>query len=190
MNYKQYLQEVTLEGNVELDSLFNKALNQVFSISYLNKIEANIKRDIKLQEKEEKDGVVAFNVGDTIYVNPNEFHKLERTAQIRYILHEFIHVLQRRRGFLFSQFKEIRQLSKRIYKLIKKHSDYPPSYFLTGRVQSLGAGKKFEALSYFMNNSINWKAVDEEGRRKIIAELVSSGLFNMEHEFWRRRLSN
>lgn len=187
MNYKEFLEEAVKEAPQELNKVFNDALSQVFSQRYLGEIAKKIGDYIDIKEVEEKEGVVAYNVGKKIYINKSEFYKNSPKAQARYLLHEFIHILQRRGGLL-SRFKEVRVLTNTLNKILKEHLTQPLSVFLTGKNQQLGAGGKWEILSYFMNNSIDWRAIDDEGKAKIVAEIKSSGIFNTSSPFWKRRL--
>ena len=188
MNYKEYLTEEVKQIEPELEKAFNEALQEVFTRSYLLRIQKKLKDFLEIQEVDESDNVVAYNIGSKIYINKNTFYELSRKAQARYLLHEFIHVLQRKRGLLFSKFKDIRDLTINIYNILRKHSDQPISVFLTGRNVNLGKGGKWEVLSYFMNNSINWNAVSKEGAELIKREIRNSGVFNTDSDFWKRRL--
>lgn len=187
MYYKEYLEEA-IKINLELQKLFNKGLNEVFSIAYLNKISGKIKEFIDIKEVSLDQKVVAYNVGSKIYINKNTFYDNTLNDQVKYLLHEFIHVLQRKRGLFFSKFKEIRVLTKSLEKILKDHSLQPISVFLTGKNQNLGSGGKWEILSYFMNNTIEWNAVDDEGKVLIVREIKSSGIFNINSSFWKKRL--
>jgi hypothetical protein len=189
VNYKEYIEESIKEINPELRKIFNKALSEVFSQRYLMLISEKLKDHLIIKEVEyDNDNVVAYNVGTKIYINKNQFWRYDEKKQVRYLLHEFIHILQRKRGFVFSKFPEIRVLSKKLYTLVEKHSSQPVSVFLTGKNQDLGPGKKWEVPSYFMNNSIDWRAIDEQGKALIISEIKNSGIFNTSSPFWKRRL--
>lgn len=188
MEYKKYLEEEIKQVSLELQKSFNKALKEVFSERYLNEISKKLKDFIDIVEVDEKKGVIAYNVGSKIYINKNEFYNNDINQQARYLLHEFIHILQRRKGFLASKFKDIRILTIRIYDILKKHLKQPISVFLTGKNQNLGSGGKWETLSYFMNNSIDWSAVSDEGKRLIISEIKRSNIFSTNSAFWKKRL--
>lgn len=189
MNYRGYITEVTLGGNPELNKLFSNALRQVFNSSYLSKIDNFIKREIQIKEVEEKPGVVAYSQGKNIYVNTNEFYEASKEAQVRYLLHEFIHILQRYRGMLTRKFKEMKKLTNDLRKVIKKNSKYPLSVFLTGQNQDLGPGGKYEIIAYFMNDKINWNAITPQGKKEVIETLRDSKIFNLSHKFWQKRLA-
>lgn len=188
MNYKEYLEEAVRDVDPQLRKIFNDALKEVFSSKYLSEIANKLGDHLKIVQVDEKPGVVAYNIGTKIYVNKNEFWNYPPKQQTRYLLHEFIHILQRKRGVILTKFSDIRKLSVNIYKIFKQHSKQPLSVFLTGKNQDLGAGGKWEAMSYFMNNSIDWRAVDEEGKSKIVSEIKNSGIFNTNSTFWKRRL--
>ncbi len=188
MYYREYLNEEQKEIDPKLRKAFNEALEQVFSRGYLLKISRKLSDFLIIEEVDEKEDVMAYNIGSKIFINKNTFHELSLKAQSRYLLHEFIHILQRKKGLLFSKFKEIRRLTIDIYSILKKHLTQPISVFLTGKNQDLGPGGKWEVLSYFMNNSINWNAVSKEGAELIEREIRNSGIFNTDSDFWKRRL--
>lgn len=187
MNYKKFLEEAAKEAPTELNKVFIEALAQVFSQRYLREISQKIGDFIDIKEVYEKKGIVAYNVGTRIFINKNEFYNFSVKAQARYLLHEFIHVLQRKGGLL-GRFKDIRILTNSLEKILKEHLTQPLSVFLTGKNQNLGSGGKWEIISYFMNNSIDWRAIDDEGKAKIVSEIKSSGIFNTSSPFWKRRL--
>lgn len=189
MNYRNYITEVTLNTNPELQSLFDTALKQVFTIPYEKRIDKILKREIDIREKKERPGVVAFSQGKHIFINPEEFYQRDKKQQIRYILHEFIHILQKSRGLVLRKFREVKKLTNKLNKILRKHLTKPLSVFLTGKNQNLGAGGKWEILSYFMNDSIDWTAISPEGKREIISALRESGMFDVQHPFWQKRLS-
>lgn len=188
MNYKEYLTEEIKQIDPDLQKSFNLALRQVFTKQFLAKMSGKIKDFLIIKEVEEDNNMIAYNVGNKIFINKSKFYEKDLKGQTETLLHEFIHILQRKKGFLFSKFKEIRDLTNKIYKLIQEHSEYPMSVFLTGKYQNLGQGGKWEVLSYFMNNNINWNAIDKEGKRLIILEIKTSGIFNVESQFWKEIL--
>ena len=189
MNYREYIEESVKEINPDLRKVFNKALTEVFSQRYLMLITNKLKDYLIIKEVDyENENVVAYNVGTKIFINRSQFWKYDEKKQVRYLLHEFIHILQRKRGFIFSKFPEIRKLSKKLYVIVEKHSSQPVSVFLTGKNQDLGPGRKWEVLSYFMNNSIDWRAISEQGKALLVSEIKNSGIFNTSTAFWKRRL--
>jgi len=184
-----YLTELELGSDKEIEDYFNLALKQVFSVSYLNKIEKTIKNKIKLKEKINKDSdVVAWVQGTTIYVNKPEFEKRDAKSKIKYLLHEFMHILNNSRSFVIvKQFKEINDLSKKLWDIVKKHTK-DPGMFLAGRSIPKNRLNSQEALSYLMNDKINWKAISSEGQKLFKDALRKSGVFNLKHDFWKNRL--
>jgi hypothetical protein len=188
VNYREYLEEAVKDVDPALRKIFNSALLQVFSQRYLGEIAKKVGDNLLIKQVDEKPGIVAFNVGSKIYINKNEFWDYDQKQQARYLLHEFIHVLQRKGGAFLSKFPEIRTLSKKIHKIYKQHSSQPLSVFLTGKNTDLGAGGKWEVMSYFMNDSIDWRAIDNEGKAAIISEIKNSGIFNTNSPFWKKRL--
>ena len=180
-----YLLEIKLGKSPEVENLFNAALEQIFSKRYLQKIENVLHKRIKIKEVKMKPGAVAFNTGNTIFISRDEFPKIKKERQINYLLHEFIHILQRKKAFfLFSRFRDLNNLTKRLVPIVNKHATNL-SVFLTGKNINLGAGKSHEILAYLLTNSIKWNAISQEGRVAFIQELKRSELFNLNSKIWR-----
>jgi|ETNvirnome_6_100_1030635.scaffolds.fasta_scaffold00027_41 hypothetical protein len=188
---EDFLDEVTLGRDESLNRIFNLSLEQVFSQQFLKKINNEVRRRIKLKEINNRDErILSYNKGNNIYVNIIPFNKLSVKAKMQHLLHEFIHLLQRKRkSFFFKNFKEMDTLTTNLYNIVNKHLDKPFSVFLTGINQNLGPGGKHEILGYLMNDKIGWGALSPEGIKLFINELKNSKLFNLSHPFWRKRLS-
>jgi len=184
-----YLTELKLGENQDVENFFNFALKQVFSQSYLSKIEETLKKRIKLKEKVEKNSdVVAWVKGTTIFVNKPEFYNRDVKSRIKYLLHEFMHILNNSKSFIFvKQFKEVNDLSKKLWEITKKHAK-DPGMFLADRSIPKRLLNNQEALSYLMNDKVNWKAITPEGEKQFKQALKDSGVFNLEHPFWKKRL--
>jgi len=184
-----YLIELKIGKNPEVEKVFNLALKQVFSTEYLNKIENGITKRIKVKEKVNKDqNMVAWNEGTTIYVNKPVFYSKPIAAQMRYILHEFMHVLHHSKSFLIlRKFKEMKILSNNLWKIVQTHAK-DKGKFLTGKTIDKKYLNKEETVSYFMNGSIKWNQISPEGKQQFINELKKSGMFNLQHPFWTKRL--
>jgi len=188
MNLEDYLLEVELGQDSSLSEIFNVALTQVFSQEYLKKINSVLKKRIGLKYISEREDINAYNKGNVIYVNKNNFEKLDSKQQVRTLLHEFIHILQNSKKFLifFRQFKEIHNLSKELGKIVKNSLIEPISVFLNSRyVKALDTD--YEIIPYLMSGNINWKAISPAGRRDIKIALKNSGIFNLHHQFWVKR---
>jgi len=184
-----YLIELRIGKNPEIEKVFNLALQQVYSNQYLNKIENTITKRIKLKEKIMKDpNVVAWNQGTSIYVNPPVFNAKPIKEQMKYLLHELVHVLHHSKGFLFMRkFKEMKKLTDNLWAIANKHARNK-GRFLTGKDIDSKFLNKEETLSYLMNDSINWKEITPEGRQQFINELKRSNMFQLQHPFWLKRL--
>lgn len=190
MAYLQnYLAEVKLGENPDLEKVFNDALSQVFSPQYLSKIEDTLKKRIKVKEKINKNSdVVAWVQGTTIYVNKPEFYARPAKQRVKYLLHEFMHVLNNSKSFfIINKFKEIKDLSNKLWSITKKHAK-DPGKFLADRSINKSLLNNQEALSYLMNDKINWKAISSTGEQLFKQALKESGIFNLSHEFWKNRL--
>jgi hypothetical protein len=63
--------------------------------------------------------------------------------------------------------------------------------FLTGKNQSLGTNErylKYELISYLMNGQIRWSALTDKGRQQFIEILREENIFNLNSDFWIKRL--
>ncbi len=190
MIVKDYLIEVELGTNENIESLFNHALTTVYSPSFMTKINSFIKNRIDVKEIDnQKQNIVAWNNGSTIYVNKNVFFKKNKTEQIKYLLHEFTHVLQNRRNFVVVKtFPELHRLGEDLYDIVRKNLVGSISEFLTGRPQQLPSKDEYEVLAYLMNGEIGWSALNSKGRKLFVNELYNCGLFNMRSPFWHKRI--
>lgn len=188
---EDFLDEVTLGKDESLNRIFNLSLAQVFSPQFLNKINKEIRRRIKLKEVNVKNqDVLSYNRGNSIYINSIPFNKLNVKGKMQILLHEFIHLLQRKKkAFFFRNFKEVDILTDNLLKITEKHLAQPLSVFLTGKNVNLGPGGKHEILGYLMNDKLGWEAISPEGKKLFIEELIRSRLFNISHPFWKKRLS-
>ncbi len=184
-----YLIELKIGKNPEVEKVFNLALKQVFSQTYLNKIENIITKRVKLKEKINKDqNMVAWNEGTNIYINKPIFYAKPIAQQMRYLLHEFMHVLHHSKSFMIiKNFKEMKNLSNALWPIIDKHTK-DKGAFLTGKSIDKKYLNKEETVSYLMNDSIKWKNITPEGKQLFINELKRSGMFNLQHPFWMKRL--
>lgn len=186
MDFFEYLPE-----DFDFDELhrdFGRALSQVFSPKYLNKVQRVIKKNILIKSKDFKDpSKVAYVVGRTIYVNSPVFDRLSSKDRVNYLLHELIHILQNTKNFLiFKAFKEVFDLGKVVYKIIRKNLKGNLNIFLTGSSERV-SNAKLEVISYFMNGSLDWTQLEPKGREEILNAFIKSEMFNLESKFWKDR---
>lgn len=183
-----YIYEVKLGKDPNIDKIFNEALKQVFSDRYFNKIENKLTKRIDVIEKKGPANTVAWNKGTTIFINPNEFNKRDMKNKMKYLLHEFLHVLQHSKSGMFMRdFKELRNLSRKLFSISKKYTK-DVGLFLTGKKVPGRFINHEEALSYLMNDSIQWNQINAKGRKVFLNELQKSGIFDLSSNFWRSRL--
>lgn len=184
-----YLVELKIGKNVELETIFNLALKEVFSPAYLTKINETVRKRIKVKEKVVNKNVVAWVEGTTIYINKPQFYARDKASQIKYLLHEFIHVLINSKSFfILNKFKEIKELSNKLWIITKKHTQ-DPGQFLTGKSVKKSMLNSQEALSYLMNDNLKWSMITPIGAKLFRQEVKDSNLFNIESRFWKSRLS-
>lgn len=192
MELELIINEVELETrDKQLNILFDNYLSQVFSSSFKKKIDETLKDRISFKEVVDKTkNVVAYTIGNTIFVNSPVFYSKNRNKGILFLLHEFIHILQNSKSFfIVNKFNDIKTVEEQLYSLIQKNLTKPYSTFLTGKNQSLHSSGKDEILTYQMNDSIDWSAVKEGTKEQYIKILKQSGLFNLNSKFWQKRFS-
>tara|TARA_Y100000310_G_C20659448_1_gene803862 strand:- start:1173 stop:1754 length:582 start_codon:yes stop_codon:yes gene_type:complete len=192
MNLQDYLSEVSIGNDPKKEAIFNQSLKQIFSNSFYNKIENSIKDHIEIKQDTKTDykGAPAYYKGGNTIYTTNAFERESTEAQMRFLLHEFMHVLQTTKSFfIFNRFRELSKLSKRLRGILKKHLLKPIDVFLTGKNQGHRfKNKKFETVAYLINNSINWNVLSPKGQRLFVEELRRSGLFNLSGPAWKKRL--
>jgi len=190
MRLEDRLTEVSIGNNPELSDVFNTALQQVFSTHYFKKINNVVSKNINLKKvRKRNENIVAYNKGNSIFVNETVFNQYSFKDRVRYLMHEFIHLLERKRKlFFFKEFGEIGKVSDELYNIMKKNLTKPASVFLISRNVKL-KGTEREVLTYLMNDKIDWSAITMQGKQEIVSALRRSGIFNLSHSFWRKRLS-
>lgn len=191
MQLELLLNEVELETkDKQLNILFDNYLSQVFSPSFKKRIDETLKDRISFKEVVDKTkNVVAYTMGNTIYINSPVFYSKNINKGILFLLHEFIHILQNSKSFfIINKFNDIKNTEAQLYSLVQKNLIKPYSVFLTGKNQNLHSSGKDEVLTYQMNNSIDWSAVKEGTKEKYIQILKQSKLFNLNSNFWKKRI--
>ncbi len=196
MRLNNYLTEAQIFNNVKehekekhnINILFDYAIKNCFSEDYQNKIETFFQTSkINIKEITNADYLMK-TIGNTIYVNMDELKKRDAEQNVKYLLHEFIHILQGSKSLLFkNKFPELNKLSNELYNIAKKMLVKSPAEFLTARKQTLKSSGPEEYTAYLMNDSIDWSALKDNGSLYKEA-LVKSGIFNIENPFWKNRL--
>ena len=191
MRLEDYLIEVQMGTVSNIETLFNLALKHIFKADYLRKIYNTISRTVKIIQVHEKNqNIIAWNRGSTIYINKAAFGELVLSKKLKYLLHEFMHVMQNlKRFFLFRGFKEIHDLTLDLDDIVQNSLVKSFEEFLTGRKVNIGRGGKYEILAYLMSGSIHWDAITPEGKEKFIKTLEGYDIFNLESPWWKQRLS-
>jgi hypothetical protein len=190
MDLNQYLTEVVLTGDNELNNFFDETLKKVFSPSYYNKIENTLDK-IKLSYyNDPKDFTTAYvNKGNNkvIYINRYFFDKLPKDKKMEFLVHEFFHILQQTKSFIFiRKFKELIELEKKVEKII--------AFYLTGSITAFLTGQSIETispeneiLSYMIGSrNVDWSKINPKGKKEIQTVLESSGLFNTSSDYWKK----
>lgn len=190
MEVKNMLLEVALQtSDDKVNKVFKFGLAQVFQKWFLAKIEEKLPNMIQIKEIRERSNVVAYQQGNKIIVNAPEFYPKSTEYKVRYLLHEFLHILQKNKKLMFfRQFKELDELGKRLYSIVKGNLVKPLSVFLTSKNQKLPTSSQEEVLAYLMNFKTDWTALKPEGKREFINELRNSKIFNLNSSFWQKRL--
>lgn len=191
MNLEQYLQEVTLKGtDKKIEDLLNIALREVFTKEYTTKIDGILKKSIKIKEKNLAFNKAAYTAGKIIVINSRVFHNLEYTQKITLLLHEFIHILQKNKGFFSgNKFEEIIDLSNKLWDIANRYKLETLGDLLLNKKISKKYLNKNEILSYLMNSKFNWSKISPEGKREFIKVLRNSRIINISSDFWTTRLN-
>ena len=206
-NYREQLklnEEVDAWENQELKKEFNEYLKGIFSPMFYVKIDRKFSSKvsiIKMTDAVRKfnNDAIAFTTGGNViqlnfdlideYASKNNLSEEKKHEMIQTTaIHEFMHLLQLKRRFIFSEFKEINKLTKKLKKVLRKHLKGSLSLFLTRQEQDLGNGGNYEILAYLMNSNINWGLLTPKGRSLFINTLRESGIFNLTSKEWRKRL--
>lgn len=187
MKYVNIINE-ELEIDSEIDSLnknFRKYIEQVFSSTFIKKIDRVFKNPLIIREFKEKSNVMAVTQNQQISVNVKMFNELSVDRAMVYIIHELFHVLQN-----MPQFKEVRTVNRILMKkTMNKISSQNINEFLTGKPQNIHSDYKDEFLSYCSNFAFNWK-LSPSLKQEYYDILNNSGLFNMESNWWQKRFKN
>ena len=188
MNLNRYLTEVSLTGAEEFEEFFNNALKEVFSSSYMNKIDSLIKKINIKTYSNASDKVVAYvNSGNNkeIFVNRYYFDSLPKERKIEFLLHEFFHILQQTKSFIFiRRFKDLIELDNALEKEIPRYLNSTLSEFLTGQARKISS--RFEVLPYIVGTrTADWSSISKEGKKYIEETLKNSGIFNTSSKYFR-----
>lgn len=191
MDLNQYLTEVILTGDNELNIFFDDTLKKVFSPSYYNKIESTLQNKINLSYYNNPNDRAASFVkpGDNkhIYINKYFFDKYSREKKMEFLVHEFFHILQQSKSFLFQKkFKEIIDLDKTLEKIAIPYLKGSFTSFLTGQSNET-IDSDCEMLSYIVGNrSADWNRIDLRGKKLIQNTIENSGFFNTHSDYWKK----
>ena len=184
-----YLTELRIGKDATLEKYFNAALLDVFAPEFIVKVENKIKGRIKFKEYATDRDEGALTRGNAIFVNTALFDKLSYRKKLKYLLHEFIHILQKSRNFfIIKAFGELDNLTRKLNAITKKYLVKPYNVFLTSKNADIGLGGKHEILAYMMNDSVDWSALSPVGRASFEEAIVKSGIFNIKSNGWKRRL--
>src|SRR5574344_1796978 len=107
------LEEIKLKSkNEALNTLFEIKLREVFSQTYLNKIDRVLDTVLTPIDYKKNSNVVAYTKNGRLYVNTPQFYSLKPSKAIIYVLHEFFHLLQD-----LSSFKDLKNVNDELYKV-------------------------------------------------------------------------
>lgn len=184
-----YLTELKIGKDPTIEKFFNAALLEVFTPEFIERIENKIKGRIKIKEYATDRDEGAYTRGNTIFVNKTFFDKLSYKKKLKYLLHEFIHILQKSKNFfIIKAFGELDKLTRKLNAIAKKHLVKPYNIFLTSKNVDIGRGGKHEILAYLMNNSIDWSALSPIGRAAFEEAITGSNIFNLKSNGWKNRI--
>lgn len=179
-------EEIKLKTKDEkINKVFSYYMKQVFSNSFLNKINSSLNEELIANDFKKNTNIVAYTIGTKLYINSPEFYKLSTEKAMTYVMHEMIHILQNIPAFK----RYFNAVEDSLYKCVKSNLKTSMDIFLTGKKQNIHSKEKDEILTYAMNNSLTWSAVNEGTKEKYKKILKDSGMFNLESQFWKKRLN-
>lgn len=170
-------------GEQALDVLFRKYMQDVFSPTFLAKIDRQFDTTLVLKDFKEKSNVMAYTQGTKIYLNRPLFYATPKDKAMNYIMHELIHVLSN-----CGRFPELKATSAKLASIVSKGVESGKiSDFFTGKHQNIHSDWHGETINYLCNNSINWNAGMLGIKEAYKETLEESGLFNMKSAWWQKR---
>jgi hypothetical protein len=186
------IKEAQMGEKVGLSNIFDIALEEVFSKSYLNKIKSKVKKDVIDLKDFEKEGETYsdFFGRIKIRINPKALKNKNMNQKIGLLMHEFIHYLQEAKTFfIIKKFKEIMNLTERLYEIVKDNlvRGYSIKDILPRNASTIS---KYEILAYFIEGDLNWKVLSDRGKKEFLETIVNSGIFNLTSRYIKNALSN
>lgn len=185
MKYIEIAEELKIDSEIDkLNRNFRKYIEQIFSSSFLKKLDRVFKSPLIIENFKEKSNVMAVTVGNQISVNTKMFNELTTDRAMVYIIHELFHVLQN-----LPQFEEVRNINKTLrIKTLSKIDTSNINQFLTGKKQDIHSNYKDEFLSYCSNFAFDWKLAPSL-KNEYYFVLLNSGIFNMKSNWWLKRFN-
>lgn len=181
---QEILNEFKMQNLDERDKeVFQKILPLVFSQSFVKKIFQRLS-GLTIKRMASKKDIAAYQQGKTIYINMPYFEGLNGEQKTRYLLHEFLHILQMDR-----KFKEVKEVSLKLYRLVRRDLDQKSlSKLLTGKDGQEKYINKWEVLTYLMNGKVNMNILPEKTKANFLDILEESEIFNLNTTFWKKIL--
>lgn len=173
-------------GEAALDKMFRSYLQQVFSPSFLKKIDRVFDTKLVLKDFRERSNVMAYTQGTRIYVNRPVFLSTPKDHAMNYIMHELFHVLNNTH-----KFPELVKVNKELLNVV--YNGVPrgkEAEFLSGKPQDIHSDWRGEVINYLCNNSIKWELAIFGTKFAYKEILEESGLFNMSSPFWKERFKD
>lgn len=157
--------------------------SNILTKDYYNKIKEELK-NIRIKKRKMSKEVVAYSLKKRIYINENRFFSLTKKAQMEYVLHEILHIMQEKDKNLVSQGKFIYSFLNS-QKIDKKQS---LSEIIIGRKN---LSKRYfndkEIIPYLLNHSIDFKYLKEGSRETVLSYLKEGNIFNMNSTYWKEK---
>jgi len=183
------LEKIVFNEDNDITKILDVALQQIFTQEYYQKISSSLKKTIHIKSVRSGGDFGAYTQGNTIVVNADVFHESNFEEQISYLLHEFMHILQKQSHLMKKVFPEFIQLSKTIFTLVKQDlKNKPISIFLVGEPKQMKTANWEEVIAYMMNDKINWNVLSNETRQQIYAVLQRSNVFHLKTLYWKKRI--
>ena len=173
-------------GNRTLNKLFDSYLKEVFSTSFVNKINRLFDTTLVFNDFKQRSTIMCYTQGTKIYVNTPLFRSVPTEKAMNYIMHEMFHVLVNTH-----KFPELNAVNKRLLNVVQKGVPKgKESDFFTGKHQNLHSDWHGEVINYLCNNSIDWDVGMPGIKLAYKTVLEESGIFNLSSKFWKKRFEN
>lgn len=157
-----------------------------FSASFATELSGYLEK-AKFNLKSRKDDVVAMTYSNTeIMINTNMFFARSTEEQMAYITHELIHISERKGNH------KVKTLNRKLWDFYNtnKIPGTDVSMVMVGKPRiSRRWVNKHECVNYLLTEKVHFEYLEPGSYDEFMGLLEKSGLFKLNSQFWRKRLS-